>query len=67
MQTAPTAKGLTFKRFFTAGDDQRRPSPVDAIEWEQRESKVLEPDGTIVFEFAAVEVPKDWSQLATDI
>lgn len=55
--------GLRFQRRFT----QPGVNPFDAIEYEYRRSVITEPDGTIVFEMDNVEVPKSWSQLATDI
>ncbi len=42
-------------------------SPLDEIEYETRSAQISNPDGSIVFEMKDVEVPKDWSQLATDI
>jgi ribonucleoside-diphosphate reductase alpha chain len=55
--------GLSFRRFFT------RPGidPLDEIEYEKRTSVIANPDGSTVFKMENVEVPKDWSQLATDI
>jgi ribonucleoside-diphosphate reductase alpha chain len=37
------------------------------IEWVQRSSRILNPDGSVVFEMNDAEVPASWSQLATDI
>jgi len=55
--------GMRIHRHFTqAGKD-----PLDQIEYERRSSRITEPDGTVVFEMENVEVPKFWSQLATDI
>ncbi len=42
-------------------------NPLDTAEYEKRRSVITNPDGSIVFEAKDVEVPKDWSQLATDI
>ncbi len=56
-------KGLKINRFFT----KQGVNPLNEIEYEKRRSVITEPDGTIVFEFKEVEVPSDWSQLATDI
>ncbi len=42
-------------------------SPFDTVEWTTRSSKISNPDGSIVFEMNDAEVPKTWSQLATDI
>jgi len=50
------------RRFTQPGID-----PLDAVEWDRRESVIREPDGTVVFEMRDLEVPKSWSQVATDI
>ncbi len=56
-------KGLRFTRVYTKpGVDV-----FDAVEWDKRTSKISNPDGSTVFEMKDVEVPKGWSQLATDI
>ncbi|HXX94281.1 MAG TPA: vitamin B12-dependent ribonucleotide reductase, partial [Planctomycetota bacterium] len=56
-------KGLKFKRVYTTpGVD-----PFDMIEWDKRTSKISNPDGSTVFELKDLEVPRTWSQLATDI
>ena len=55
--------GLTITRRFTqAGED-----PYESVSWERRSSKIMNPDGSIVFELKDAEVPADWSQMATDI
>jgi len=41
--------------------------PFDAINWEKRNSVIQGTGGVVVFEMKGVEVPADWSQLATDI
>jgi ribonucleoside-diphosphate reductase alpha chain len=56
-------KGLSFKRYFSReGSD-----PLDAVKYARRRSVISEPDGSVVFEMDDVEVPEDWTQLATDI
>ena len=50
------------RRFTKPGID-----PLDELQWERRESVIREPDGTVVFEMRDIEVPADWSQVATDI
>jgi ribonucleoside-diphosphate reductase alpha chain len=50
------------RRFTQPGVD-----PLDTIEWDRRSSVIREPDGTVVFEMHDIEVPKAWSQVATDI
>ncbi|MBI1975975.1 MAG: vitamin B12-dependent ribonucleotide reductase, partial [Candidatus Omnitrophica bacterium] len=42
-------------------------NPLDAVEYARRNSVIANPDGSEVFHMEGVEVPKDWSQLATDI
>ncbi len=37
------------------------------VEYEKRTSRISNPDGSIVFEMTDAEIPKAWSQLATDI
>lgn len=50
------------RRFTREGQN-----PFDTVEWTTRSSKISNPDGSIVFEMNDAEVPKTWSQLATDI
>ena len=55
--------GLRITRQFTkAGED-----PLDAVEWGTRDSRITNPDGSIVFEMKDAEVPRAWSQVAADI
>jgi ribonucleoside-diphosphate reductase alpha chain len=56
-------KGLTVPRFFT------RPGvdPFACVEWELRSAKISDEQGRSVFEQTDVEVPKNWSQLATNV
>src|SRR5579875_88099 len=37
------------------------------VEYEKRTSRIANPDGKVVFEMTDAEIPKAWSQLATDI
>jgi ribonucleoside-diphosphate reductase alpha chain len=37
------------------------------IEFEQRSSRIANPDGSVVFEAKDIQVPKGWSQVAVDI
>ena len=39
----------------------------DSVEWTKRTSRITNADGSVVFEMKDAEVPKQWSQLATDI
>ncbi|HEU0051058.1 MAG TPA: ATP cone domain-containing protein, partial [Patescibacteria group bacterium] len=56
-------KGIQFPRFFT------RPGvhPYDDIEWEKRDATITNEKGKVVFEQKGVEVPKFYSQTATNI
>ena len=57
------AKGLQFSRQFTKDEV----SPFDMFEYDYRTSVIKNPTGEIVFQMDNVEVPKQWSQIATDI
>ncbi|PYU50894.1 MAG: vitamin B12-dependent ribonucleotide reductase [Acidobacteria bacterium] len=60
---ASTGKGLAFERFFTDG----KKSPFDAVEWEKRTALIGNEKGVTIFRQEDVEVPKSWSQTATNI
>ncbi len=60
---AGTRAGLEFRRFFTAG----KVSPFDAVEWELRTAQIGNEKGQTIFRQDNVEVPKSWSQTATNI
>ncbi|MBZ5658853.1 MAG: vitamin B12-dependent ribonucleotide reductase [Acidobacteriia bacterium] len=55
--------GLEFPRYFTDG----RTSPFDAVEWERRVALIGNEKGKTIFRQEDVEVPKTWSQTATNI
>ncbi|MEK6986423.1 MAG: vitamin B12-dependent ribonucleotide reductase [Candidatus Thermoplasmatota archaeon] len=62
-QASAAGRGLTIERRNT------KPG-VDAfasVDWTTRKSVIKEPDGTVVFAVEKCEVPREWSQLATDI
>ncbi len=50
------------RRFTTEGQD-----PYETVEWTRRDSRITNPDGSVVFEMKAAEVPAQWSQVAADI
>ena len=60
---AATHKGLPFERYFTDG----KISPFDAVEWEKRTALIGNEKGVTIFRQEDVEVPKSWSQTATNI
>lgn len=59
----PTAKGLSIQRRFT----KEGQNVFDTCEYELRSSIIRKADGRVVFNMESVEVPKTWSQVATDI
>lgn len=68
--TAPSEKGkakrgkaLGLTRHFT----KKGKHPYDLLEWERRSAGISSGDGTSVFEQDNIEVPADWSQLATNV
>jgi ribonucleoside-diphosphate reductase alpha chain len=61
--SARPGKGLTFSRYFTDG----KRSPFDTVEWEKRVALIGNEKGATIFRQEDVEVPKTWSQTATNI
>ncbi|MCO6497933.1 MAG: vitamin B12-dependent ribonucleotide reductase [Chitinophagaceae bacterium] len=61
--TQSTKGGLTFKRQFTKDGT----SPFDLFHYEYRTSVIKNPSGEVIFQINNVEVPAQWSQIATDI
>ncbi len=59
---------MKLARHFTSADASN-PSEGDfqGIEFEDRSSKITNPDGSVVFEANDIAVPKGWSQVAVDI
>jgi len=55
--------GLRVERYFTRAGI----SPYDEIEWEQRSASISNEKGNVVFEQSNVEIPKAWSQMATNV
>ncbi len=55
--------GLRFKRQFTSDDTH----VFDQFQYDYRTSVIRNPNGEVIFEMKNVEVPKHWSQIATDI
>jgi ribonucleoside-diphosphate reductase alpha chain len=57
------ARGLRFARYYTTpGVD-----PFDTVEWELRDAVISNEKGEKVFEQKGVEIPKPWSQTATNV
>ncbi len=57
------AKGIRFSRQFTRDGV----SAFDMFEYDYRTSVIKNPTGEVVFQMENVEVPRPWSQIATDI
>src|SRR5689334_9395401 len=55
--------GLEFRRIFSDG----KISPYDTVEWERRTAQIGNEKGQVIFRQENVEVPKGWSQTATNI
>lgn len=55
--------GIKVERVFS---DAKR-NPYDEIEWDTRTAEITDEGGNIIFKQEDVEVPKNWSQLATKV
>ncbi|MEA2690777.1 MAG: ribonucleoside-diphosphate reductase alpha chain, partial [Acidobacteriota bacterium] len=56
-------RGIRFERRYTTPGVH----PFDAVEWELRDAVITNERGETVFEQRAVEMPKAWSQTATNV
>ena len=55
--------GLRFERYFTPPGRHAH----DLVEWERRTAAITNEKGVVFFEQKDVEVPRSWSQLATNV
>src|SRR5438105_13145033 len=55
--------GLRFERYFTPPGSNAH----DLVEWERRTAAITSEKGGVIFEQKDVEVPRSWSQLATNV
>src|ERR1700724_189141 len=63
VNSAAPGRGVVLARFFTpAGVD-----PYSQVEWDLRAAVITGEDGRVVFEQKDVEVPRAWSQTATNV
>src|SRR5712691_11199286 len=60
---ASKRKGIKLKRYFTRAGVH----PFTEVEWEKRSAVISGEKGEVVFEQHDVEIPKSWSQLATNV
>jgi ribonucleoside-diphosphate reductase alpha chain len=56
-------RGLRFERHFTPPGSHA----YDLVEWERRTAAITNEKGVLIFEQRDVEVPRAWSQLATNV
>ncbi len=61
--TTASVPGLDFPRYFS----REGVDPFDEVEWELRDALIGNERGEFVFEQRGVEIPKFWSQQATNI
>ncbi len=54
---------MNIQRYFTRDGE----SPYSRIPFAARTSKIVNPDGSVVFELKDIHVPETWSQVAVDI
>jgi len=65
-QAAPSRdaiNGLCVEQVFSSPDEH----PFDQLTWEKRSARIADDKGNTIFEQKDVEVPADWSQLATNV
>ena len=55
--------GIYFERLFT----RAAVDPMSEVDWESRSAIIAGEDGRVVFEQRDVEVPREWSQTATNV
>src|SRR6202045_4823964 len=55
--------GIVLEKFFTTGGVD----PYSQVDWDLRSAVISGEDGRIVFEQKDVEVPRAWSQTATNV
>jgi ribonucleoside-diphosphate reductase alpha chain len=60
---AQRPSGLRLERFFTCAGVH----PFDQVEWELRSATISNERGETIFEQRDVEIPRSWSQLATNV
>ena len=50
------------RHFTSPGQDA-----LEGVPFEPRESRIVNPDGSVVFEARDISMPRGWSQVAVDI
>ncbi len=59
-----TAKGLKMEALFCPVEAAE---PFETVEWDLRSAAIKDESGGVLFEQRNCEIPKDWSQLATNV
>ncbi len=62
-RTASGKKSLRVQRVFS----DAKVKPFDQIEWDKRIAEITDDSGKVIFKQEGVEVPKNWSVLATKV
>jgi ribonucleoside-diphosphate reductase alpha chain len=61
--TSKAGRGMVVPRVFSTEGI----SPFDQVEWEDRTAAIKDERGRVIFEQTGCEVPRGWSQLATNV
>ena len=62
-RAASGRKGMTVPRVFST----EGVSPYDQVDWELRTAAIKDERGKVIFEQVDCEIPRAWSQLATNV
>ena len=62
-EDSPLRQGLAFSRFNTTVGI----NPLDEVRWEKRDASISSEKGEVIFEQKNVEIPRNWSQMATNV
>src|SRR4051812_20638154 len=62
-RAATARKGMAVPRVFST----EGVSPYDQVDWERRTAAIKDEAGKVIFEQTDCEVPRSWSQLATNV
>ncbi|MCP4379786.1 MAG: vitamin B12-dependent ribonucleotide reductase, partial [bacterium] len=63
VQNSASGKGLKVQQVFSTPGVH----PFDEITWEKRSARISDDQGGTIFEQTDIEIPEDWSQLATTV
>src|SRR5688572_5947966 len=64
LNSASSENGLHIEARFCP---EQAADPFDTVQWELRSAAIKDEDGGILFEQTDCEIPKSWSQLATNV